>query len=444
MKTSPRPSARIQKSDSPLGEPALMRDWRVLCDDIGERRAGSTAERRAAEFVARRWTELGLTRVAIEEFPCASLVSARSRVQAWSGGRWRAVEAQTLVGAPGTPGGRTEEGEIVWLEMPENRALLKRGALRGKIAVLFGPLPTRVEHHRQLVAAQPSAVIHVDERLPFPWAKSDGVYPAWVKRHGMPPTVTVPYTDAWQWRQAGVLRLRVGVRLVQRTAHSQNVIAELPGTSPQLPAIVLTAHHDTQCDNVGADDNASGVVGLLALAGALAPVPRRRTIRFISFGCEEQLSVGSAAYVAAHRASLRGVGLVVNFDSVASPLGHLELWRVGPEALGATAERWLARVGVHVRTSAEVSPFFDTFPFNRAGVPSLCFYRPNFSGGRWQHHSRHDTLANVSAAELARLVGAVTPLVCELANRAVWPFARALPEEQRRVVRRLGAELFES
>lgn len=444
MKSSPHPSARIRKSDSPLDVEALTRDWRVLCDDIGERRAGSTAERHAAEFVAHRWTELGLTQVALEEFPCTSLVSARCRVQAWSGGRWRTVEAQTLVGAPGTPAGRTEEGEIVWLEMPENRALLKRGALRGKIAVLFGPLPTRVEHHRQLVAAQPSAVIHVDERLPFPWAKSDGVYPAWVKRHGMPPTVTVPYTDAWQWRQTGVRRLRVGVRLVQRTARSQNVIAELPGSAPRLPAIVLTAHHDTQCDNPGADDNASGVVGLLALAGALAAVPRRRTIRFISFGCEEQLSVGSAAYVAAHRASLGGVGLVVNFDSVASPLGHLELWRVGPEALGAMAERWLARAGIGVRTSAEVSPFFDTFPFNRAGVPSLCFYRPNFSGGRWQHHSRHDTLANVSAAELARLVGAVAPLVRELSNRAVWPFARALPAAQRRVVRRLGAELFES
>ena len=432
------------KTLPPVNQKMLLRDWRVLCEDIGERRAGSAAERRAAEFVARRWTELGLTPPVIEAFPCTSLVRARSRVQAWSGGRWRTVEAQTLVGAPGTPDGRPVEGEIVWREMPENGAVLKRGALRGKIAGLFGPLPTCVEHHRRLVAAQPDAVIHVDERLPFPWAKSDGVYPAWVQRHGMPPTVTVPYTAAWQWRQTGVRRVRVGVRIEQRTALSQNVSAEWPGTSPQLPAVVLTAHHDTQCGNPGADDNASGVVALLALARALAAGPRRRTIRFISFGCEEQLSVGSAAYVAAHRRAMRGVGLVVNFDSVASPLGHLELGRVGPVALGAMAERWLARAGVGVRASAEVSPFFDTFPFNRAGVPSLGFYRPNFSGGRWQHHSRHDTLANVSVAELARLVDAVAPLVRDLANRAVWPFARTVPAGQRREVRRLGAALFES
>ena len=431
------------KTLPPVNQKMLLRDWRVLCEDIGERRAGSAAERRAAEFVARRWTELGLTPPVIEAFPCTSLVRARSRVQAWSGGRWRTVEAQTLVGAPGTPDGRPVEGEIVWLELPENLPLLECGALRGKFAVIFGPLPTRAEQHRKLVAAEPVAVIHVDERLPFPWAKSDGVYPTWVQRHGMPPMATVPYTDAWQWRLAGVRRLRVQIEVTLRAAHSQNVVAEISGREPRLPALVLTAHHDTQCGNPGADDNASGVVALFALAQMLAERPHRRTIRFVSFGCEEQLSVGSAAYVQAHRAEMSAHGLVVNFDSIASALGHLELWRTGSDALGELAVGQLARSGVQVRTSGEVTPFFDTFPFNAGGVPSLCFYRSNFSGGRWQHHSRHDTLANVSAEEVLRLVRAVAPLVGDLASRRAWPFARAIPAGQAREVRRLADELFD-
>ena len=42
-----------------------------------------------------------------------------------------------------------------------------------------------------------SAVLSAfDDRLPFPWTKNDGVYPYWVKRHGMPPTLTVPYAEA--------------------------------------------------------------------------------------------------------------------------------------------------------------------------------------------------------------------------------------------------------
>ena len=436
---NPLPMARTTVPE----QSALARDWRVLCDDLGERRAGSVAERRAAEFIAGRFAELGLSRVVTEEFPCTSLARARSRVAARVGAKWQTVDSEVLVGAPGTAGNKPIEGDVVWLELPENLPRLSRGSLRGKFAVIFGPLPTRAEQHRRLVAAEPVAVIHVDERLPFAWAKSDGVYPAWVKRHGMPPMATVPYTDAWQWRLAGVRRLRVQIAVSLVTARSQNVIAELPGREPRLPALVLTAHHDTQCGNPGADDNASGVVALLALAQQLAGRPHRRTIRFISFGCEEQLSVGAAAYVQAHRAELRAHGLVVNFDSIASPLGHLELWRTGAEALGKFAITRLARAGVDVRTSGEVTPFFDTFPFNAGGVPSLCFYRSNFSGGRWQHHSRHDTPAHVSADEVLRLVHAVAPLVRDLAGRRVWPFARAFPAAQAREVKRLADELFD-
>ena len=309
--------------------------------------------------------------------------------------------------------------------------------------MIFGSLPTQLEQHRRLVAAAPAAVIHVDERLPFDWCKSDGVYPAWARLYGMPVTVTVPYRDAWRWRQAGVRRARVGVKLRQLSALSHNVIGEWPGTDPTAPEIIISGHHDTQCGNPGADDNASGVLATLELARVLATRPRRRTIRFISFGTEEQLSVGSAAYVRAHRAAVRRVGLVVNFDSVSSPLGHFEMWCAGPTGLARTASSALARRGVDVVVKPEVTPFVDNFAFNWAGVPSLWFFRPNFPGGRWQHHSQHDTLANVSVPVLARLLRAVAPFVAQLADAPRWPFPRSLPPAQQREARRLGRELFD-
>ena len=40
-------------------------------------------------------------------------------------------------------------------------------------------------------------------------------------------------------------------------AKSQNVIAELPGSREDAGVLYLGAHHDTQADSVGADDNAS-------------------------------------------------------------------------------------------------------------------------------------------------------------------------------------------
>lgn len=412
----------------------------MLASTIGERRAGTVAERRAADYIAARFAAAGTAPPGIEEFPCQSLRAARATVQERRGRVWRNVAARPLVGAPGTPG--VVRGEIAWLELPENAPRLRPGSLRGKVAAVFGPLPTSAPMHRALLAAAPLAVIHVDDRLPFPWTKNDGVYPHWVHRHGMPPTLTVPYTEAWRWRRDGVRELRVDVHVDLHAATSQNVIAEIPGRDSALPPLVLTAHHDTQCGNPGADDNASGVVCLLALARALAGTSLRRTVRCISFGTEEQLSVGSAAYVARHRRESARAGLVINFDSVASPLGHWEMYVAGHPGLTRYTRRRLAAGGLDVAVKPEIIPFSDHFPFNRAGAPSLWFMRTNFPGGRWQHHSHHDTLENVSAAEVLKLLQAVYPLITDLAQRSRWPFPGGLPAAQATTVRRLGRELF--
>jgi len=416
----------------------ILQHWRILCAEIGQRLAGTAAERRAADLIEGELRKAGCGRVWQEPFPCASLRAAKVRVSARERGRWRAVPGAALAGAPGTA---PIEGELVWLEMPENADRLTPGCLRGRVAAIFGPLPTEVRHHRLLVAAAPAVVIHIDERLPFAWTKHDGVYPHWTRKHGMPPIITIPYTDAWRWRRDGVRKARVEATVRLEPALSQNVIADLPGTDPLLPPILLTAHHDTQAGNPGADDNGSGVVCILELARILASRPRRRSVRFISFGAEEQLSVGAAAYVQAHRREAARAGLVVNLDSVASPLGHWELSCIGSDALARHAHRALAARGLDMVLRQEVTPFVDNFPFNWAGVPSLWFTRSNFPGGRWQHHSVNDHLENVSVAAVVRLLRGVAPLLERLAGQRRWPFSAGLPARQRAIARKLGREL---
>ena len=65
-----------------------------------------------------------------------------------------------------------------------------------------------------------------------------------------------------------------------------NIIAELTGASPET-LLIVGAHYDSVSTTPGADDNASGVAGLLGLARALAGVRMERTVRFVAFALEE-------------------------------------------------------------------------------------------------------------------------------------------------------------
>jgi aminopeptidase YwaD len=420
----------------------LWRHWRVLCQRIGERRAGSWGETAAADYLQKQLRRLGLDSH-LEPFACTSLKRSEVRLSVQTSRGFRSVPARALVGAPATPGRRELTAELVWVEMPEQAGRLFTPALRGKIVVLFGPLPTEVRWHRKLVSLAPAAVIHVDDRLPFEWLKDDGVYPLWATRYGMPPTVCVPYRIAWELRKRGARRARLRVQVDQQQGTSQNVVAEIAGRRPDLPLVVVSAHHDTQCHNSGADDNASGAVALIEIAALCSRQRPLRTIRFISFGTEEQLSVGSARYVEAHRRELARIGVVLNLDGLSSVLGHNFIFRAGSPEFGRCVRERLARNGLDVTVSTEISPFGDHFPFSVYGIPALTLSRPNMNSFmRWQHHSAHDNLREVSVEVTVRAVGAVAGLTAFLARSPKWPFGPGLDPTQRAQTHQFARQLY--
>ncbi len=418
----------------------MSADWTHLCKGIGVRLAGTGNELRAARYIRDRLQSAGCAGASLEPFPCRSLRDSRVQVSIQDGADWKPVECAAVTGTSSTPGSQPVEGEVVWIEMPEQMPQVT--TLRGKIAVLVGPLPTDLGLHKRLVKAEPLAVIHVDHRLPFSWVKQDGAYPLWVEKHGFPPTVTIPYREAWDWKRRNAGRARVLVQQTLVSADSCNVVAELPGTDPASGVLLLCAHHDTQAANEGADDNASGVVTILELARALARTPRRRTIRFVSFGTEEQLSVGAAAYAKRHSRELDRIALLLNFDNVSSVLGHFVLYRAANPRLSALVESRLAESGLPVAATDEVSPFADHFIFTAQGVAAFWFMRESFPAGRWQHHSVHDNLENVSPSELSRLVRASLALIGTLseAPRALFPYHP--PADVRRRIQTLALELY--
>jgi len=66
----------------------------------------------------------------------------------------------------------------------------------------------------------------------------------------------------------------------------KNIIAEKPGSKPGSGFLLIGAHYDS-CYNPGADDNASGIAGLIELARLLKDVPLTHTLRFAAFVNEE-------------------------------------------------------------------------------------------------------------------------------------------------------------
>lgn len=68
---------------------------------------------------------------------------------------------------------------------------------------------------------------------------------------------------------------------------ARNLIVEIPGSSRSSEIVVIGAHYDTVYDCPGADDNTSGIAGLLELARLLKAHRPARAIRLIAFVNEE-------------------------------------------------------------------------------------------------------------------------------------------------------------
>jgi hypothetical protein len=73
------------------------------------------------------------------------------------------------------------------------------------------------------------------------------------------------------------------------------VIGTHPGTDPD-EIIIFNAHYDTVKRTVGAVDDGSGTVGVLAAAYVLCQYTFKRTMEFVAFSGEEEGTLGSHAY----------------------------------------------------------------------------------------------------------------------------------------------------
>lgn len=105
------------------------------------------------------------------------------------------------------------------------------------------------------------------------------------------------------------------------TARVKNLIVEQQGRNPSKPCIIIGAHYDTVVNSPGADDNASGVAGLLELARLLLDYPNERTLQFVAFTLEEPpyfytRQMGSWMYAKRLKLDRRRVQLMLSLEMI--------------------------------------------------------------------------------------------------------------------------------
>ena len=420
----------------------LTQHLRHLTETIGVRLAGMPGEAAAADYVLGEFESLGISAWR-EAFPINARDVQSQELQVYYDNAWHATGCSLFANTPGT------QGE--WVEAPlvffDGSTGYQREDLSplmaGNIVLHLGCHIESQENYRRLMAAKPMGLLMADDRFPGNAVLADAIFPNYAKNCGAVTSLNIAFLDAWKWRERGATKARFRVVGGPRLSQSANVVAELPGSDPAAGIVFIGAHHDTQADSVGADDNGSAVAGIMELARALAPLKHRRTIRLISFGAEEQLSVGSAVYVRRHREELiqRG-GVIFNLDSYGSLLGWNTLSGSGSVELDTQLALCFKKEGQYFRREQGVMPYADHFPFNAAGIPGLTLMRLNCATGRFFHHRADDDMSRLDYTLMASSLNAVAAFVGDTAQADKLPFELAVRSEDKTDISRCWEDLF--
>ncbi|HEY5951491.1 MAG TPA: M28 family peptidase [Kofleriaceae bacterium] len=268
-----------------------------------------------------------------------------------------------------------------------------------------------------------------------------------------------------------VLKRKAGEVLYKKGAHSaQLVVAVEPvrtptdnvvgviraGSANKLPGVVVIGAHldhlgmgggatalDPKVNAVhnGADDNASGVGGLIEVATALGKrkAELQRDVYVVAFSGEEEGDLGSAFFVR-NPPTKDAIVAMLNMDMVGR-MRNNSLHVNG----GESAKEWNALVEpacANARVSCTIGGSgygpSDHMAFYVAGIPVLFF----FTGNHLDYHTATDDADKINAAGGARVAMIVSEVAVATANRKdLLTYVKSSPQTMGGDVRRVGASL---
>lgn len=215
------------------------------------------------------------------------------------------------------------------------------------------------------------------------------------------------------------MSLELSVRLEREVGTGHNVAGYFPPSSGTASdrVVLLGAHYDhlgtgahgsslasaEESGKVhgGADDNASGVAAVLAIAERLKERPRGASVAFGFWSGEEMGLLGSGAFVQSETVEPSSLVAYVNFDMVGRMRDNgLVLQAVGSSAVWPRLiEQTNVPVGFDIAMSEDPYLPTDVTSFNQAEVPSVNF----FTGSHSEYHRPSDRAELINYEDLERI-----------------------------------------
>ena len=393
-----------------------------LLEKIGFTRiAGSPEEEKAAQILKEECDKLGVPAI-IQPFEIEQGIVEEATLEILEPFQ-QEIPVTGYQCAQNTP----EEG----LEAPflyvENADDVSLSDARGKIVLVNGYM--RVPLFRKLMKAGVAGIVTMEGQLRDKREETDlstRKLRRTLRAFGNVPMVHTRVLDAIDMVRKGACKARLVLKGRTEEWTSHNVIATVLGTEKPEEIVSFGAHYDSVDFSKGVYDNGAGSVINMEVLRYFAENPPKRTLKFVWYGSEEIGLEGSWAYVKAHKEELEAHKLMINVD-VGGPV-------LGVDRITATAEKELASyleyfVKIHGFTAEVKQGIYssDSIPFADSGVPGVNFSRDGAPGAAYIH-DRFDTLSFLSADMLEKTTRIVLEFGKEMANAALVPVERKIPQ----------------
>ncbi len=401
-----------------------------LTTEIGPRQGGTEAEARARAWSVNKLKSLGFDNVRIEEYQMPTWVRGEETAEVVA--PFTQKLAVTALGNSGSTGDKGLKAEIVYFPTIDDLRAAPDGSLKGKIAFVSHSM-MRTQDGSSYGAFGPARFVGPNIAAKK-GAAAIVIRSAGTDYHRNPHTGNTNFDAGVSPIPAGALSIPdaenlermlkrgkpvvMKLKLTPKNVGMQvsgNVLAEVKGSNPQLPIIVIACHLDSWDLGTGAIDDAAGCGIIAAAAKHLKALGQpKRTVRLLWAGAEEVGIWGGKDYGAKHAAEPHALAMESDF-------GAGKIWAVDftfPETANEQKAKIiaaLAPLGVVPRKTpagggADIGAIIAA---QKLGIIDL-----QQDGTKYfdLHHTPDDTLDKIDKAEMRQNVAAWVSTLAIVAN----------------------------